>query len=180
MRLPAWLVVTFSLLAVAANADDTLTPSGPVIKDFGPTFAIDSRDVALEEGFVYRAAFDASRYSGEPNGLNSTLVGVARFLNMHGRNGVATENMQLAVVLHGEALKTALTDESYRLRYNTANPNLDLLRQLHAAGVRLFVCGQSLGFRNIAKQELFPETEVALSAMTMLTVLQSEGYALMP
>lgn len=180
MKSHTWLVVSLCLLAATANADDTLRPSGPVIDEFGPTFAIDNRDVALEEGFVYRAVFDASRYSGEPNGLNTTLVGVARFLNMHGRNGVATEKMQLAVVLHGEALKTALTDEPYRSRYDMANPNLELLSRLHAAGVRLYVCGQSMGFRDVAKQELLPETEVALSAMTMLTVLQSEGYALMP
>lgn len=180
MKSHIWSIVSLCLLAAMAHADDTLTTHGPVIEDFGPTFAIHDRDVALQDEFVYRAVFDASRYSGEPDGLNSTLVSVARFLNMHGRNGVPAENMQLAVVLHGAALKTALSDESYRLRYDTANPNLDLLARLHAAGVRIYVCGQSMGFRDVAKRELLPHAKVALSAMTMLTVLQSEGYSLLP
>jgi intracellular sulfur oxidation DsrE/DsrF family protein len=60
------------------------------------------------------------------------------------------------------------------------NPNLELVEKLHAAGVRFYVCGQSLAFGKIARSELASPVEVALSAMTMLTVLQSEGYALLP
>ena len=176
-------VLAISLCPVRALADDDLPEGaalGPIITSYGPTFAIEDRDVALEDAYIYRAVFDASRYSGEPEGLNATLVSAARFLNMHGRNGVAPEDMQVAIVLHGEALKAALTDEAYHSRYGTSNPNLGLIQALHDAGVELFVCGQSMGFRGIARDELSPHALVALSAMTMLTILQSRDYALLP
>jgi hypothetical protein len=37
-----------------------------------------------------------------------------------------------------------------------------------------------MGFRGIGGDELASEVKVALSAMTMLALLQSDGYALLP
>jgi intracellular sulfur oxidation DsrE/DsrF family protein len=181
--LPAGLAIaTFlvSLVAMcsAASADE---PSfGPIIEGYGPTYPIDDRDVALEEGFVYRAAFDADSYPGEPDQLNRTLVSVARFLNMHGRNGVPAGNMELAVVVHGAALKAMLTNKAYRSRYETDNPNLELIDKLSDAGVEFYICGQSMAFGGVEKDELVEPASVALSAMTALTTLQAQDYALLP
>ena len=52
--------------------------------------------------------------------------------------------------------------------------------KLHEAGVAFYACGQSMGFSGISKSELASPVKVALSAMTMMTVLQSAGYALIP
>ena len=65
-------------------------------------------------------------------------------------------------------------------RYGSDNPNLDLLMKLHEVGVAFYACGQSMGFSGISKSDLAPPVKVALSAMTMMTVLQSAGYALIP
>lgn len=173
-------VVAMSVLAAFRAAPAEEPALGPLIADYGPTYAIAGRDVPLEPGFVYRAVFDAATHTGDAAALNVELESAARFLNMHARQGVRADRMQLAVVLHGEALMSALTDDAYRKRFGVDNPSLGLLRDLSAAGVRLYVCGQSMGFRGIAKDELADSVEVALSAMTMLTVLQSEGYALLP
>ena len=182
-NLPTGLTISACLLCFAAAAETASAdePSfGPIIEDYGPTYPIDDRDVPLEEGFVYRAAFDAASYTGEPDAVNRTLVSVARFLNMHGRNGVPVENMELAVVVHGAALKTMLRHEAYRSRYETDNPNLELVHRLSEAGVEFYVCGQSIAFGGVAKEELVKPARLALSAMTALTVLQAEGYALLP
>ena len=172
------LVVCLVLVSSRLLADE---PSlGPVIEGYGPTYPIDDRDVALEKGARYRAVFDVS---GAPDGnlaLNQELVSVARFLNMHGRNGVPLENMDIAVVVHGGALKSLLTHEAYETRYAAGNPDNELLLKLDRAGVKIYVCGQSMRFRDIAKKELASPVQVALSAMTMLTVLQNNGYALLP
>jgi intracellular sulfur oxidation DsrE/DsrF family protein len=171
------MLFVFLTWVVQAHADE---PSlGPVIEGYGPTYPIDDRDVALEEGAVYRVVFDAASYSDDLTSLNTRLVSVARFLNMHGRNGKPVENMDLAVVLHGAALKTALTNDAYLARFEVDNPNLELLTKLHNAGVKFYVCGQSMAFGGVEKSELANPAKVALSAMTMLTVLQSEGYALL-
>lgn len=151
---------------------------GPVIEDYGPTYPINERDVPLEDGFVYKAVFDAAA-NPDVTLVNTGLVSVARFLNMHARNGTSVENMHVAVVAHGPALKTLLSDDAYRNRYGIDNPNSELLANLHAAGVDLYLCGQSMSFGGFEKDELASNVEVALSAMTMLTVLQSDGYALL-
>ena len=151
---------------------------GPVIEAYGPTYPIDDRDVPLKEGFVYKAVFDAAA-NPDKKAVNTGLVSVARYLNMHARNGVAVENMHIAVVAHGPALKTLLTDEAYLARYGIENPNRELLGKLQAAGVSFYLCGQSMAFGGFGKDELASPVKVALSAMTMLTVLQSDGYALL-
>jgi len=153
---------------------------GPIIQGYGPTYPVADRDVPLPEGFAYKSVFDLASYPGAPLALNPYLVSTARFLNMHARNGVPAANMDLAIVVHGAAVKNLFSDEAYEARYGHKNPNLELLIKLHEAGVRIFVCGQSMAFGGIDKSELAEPANVALSAMTMLTVLQSEGYALLP
>jgi len=172
------LSVLILCLTLEAHADEPTL--GPAIGGYGPTFPIDDRDVALETGATYRAAFDVARYSKDLESVNTKLVSVARFLNMHARNGTPVENMELAVVLHGAAVKNVLSHDAYRARYDSDNPNLELVGRLHDAGVRFFVCGQSMKFGGVEKDELVGQAEVALSAMTMLTVLQNDGYALLP
>ena len=136
--------------------------------------------MALHKGFHYKAVFDVAGYTGDFSSLNAELESVARFLNMHALNGVAMENMTIAVVLHGNALLNALSDDAYRQRHQVDNPNLDLMNRLHDAGVVFFACGQSMGFREVRKDELASPVKIALSAMTMLISLQADGYALLP
>jgi len=153
---------------------------GPAIEGYGPTYPINDRDVALEEGAVYRAVFDVATYSDDMTALNRRLVSVARFLNMHVRNGDPIENIAVAVVVHGAAAKSVLNNDAYRTRFDVDNPNLELVTKLHDAGVDIYICGQTMAFGGIQKSELASPIKVALSAMTMLTVLQADGYALLP
>lgn len=178
MKLRYLLPALLLTLGLSVQADEPTL--GPVIEGYGPTFPIDDRDVPLEEEAVYRAVFDVAAYSDDLGSLSSRLNSVARFLNMHGRNGTPVDNMQLAVVIHGAAVKNVLHHDAYRGRYKMDNPNLELVGRLHDAGVRFYVCGQSLTFGGVDKSELVDQVQVALSAMTMLTVLQNDGYALLP
>jgi intracellular sulfur oxidation DsrE/DsrF family protein len=167
----------FSVCSAALLADE---PSlGPAIEGYGPTYPIDGRDVPLEEGAVYKAVFDAATYSDDKTSLNTRFVSVARYLNMHARNGVPVENMDLAVVVHGRALKSVMNNDAYQTRYGSDNPNLELLMKLHDAGVKFYICGQSMAFGGVEKSELASPAKVGLSAMTMMTVLQNDGYALL-
>jgi intracellular sulfur oxidation DsrE/DsrF family protein len=169
------------ILIVIAGPVCANDPSfGPLIGKYGPTYPIEDRDVALPEGFTYKAVFDLAEYPGDTNAVNVRLESVARFLNMHARNGVPVQNMDLAVVVHGAAVRNLLGNDAYSARYDAYNPNHDLLALLQEAGVRFFVCGQSMAFSGVTKSELADGVQVALSAMTMLTTLQSDGYAFLP
>ena len=172
------IALSLTLLFAAFHAMASEPSLGPVIEAYGPTYPIDDRDVSLPEDFTYKAVFDAAVNHDEKE-LNTGLVSVARYLNMHARNKVPVENMKIAVVAHGPALKTLLTDAAYETRYGIANPNTELVGKLKAAGVSFYVCGQSMAFGGVRRDELADSAEVALSAMTMLTILQSDGFALL-
>lgn len=97
---------------------------------------------------------------------------------MHVRNGVKESNISLAFVLHGDSTKDALKNEAYKKRYGINNPNTQLIKTLSEHGVDMFICGQSAAYSGISKSEIMPEIKLALSAMTVLTIYQSEGYSL--
>ncbi|WP_018625634.1 DsrE family protein [Kangiella aquimarina] len=153
---------------------------GPVIEGYGPTSAITDADVKLPEGFIYKALFDISETNKKHDQYNRKIESVARFLNMHARNGVKIEDMKLAVVLHGAATKDVLNDEAYAKRHGHNNPNTDLIKELSEKGVSFYICGQSAAFYDIKKSELSTDVKLALSAMTMAVLLQQEGYQLIP
>ena len=68
------------LWSIHATADEH--SFGPVIEGYGPTYPINDRDVPLREDFVYNAVFDSAA-NPDVTRLNTGLVSVARFLNMH-------------------------------------------------------------------------------------------------
>lgn len=144
---------------------------GPVIDGYGPNYFVDERDVPLPEGFVYKTVFDIGQ-DPKPGEVNRYLVTVARFLNMHARNGVRPDDMNLAIVVHGAATRNLVRSDD--------NPNLQLLGKLQEAGVRVYLCGQSMVHSEIRKDDLASGVQVGLSAMTLLTILQADGYALIP
>lgn len=172
------LVVLLLLSSYQVSAEEA--QMGPVLADYGPTFEVRDRDRPLSDNFHYRVVFDAAEFHGALDELNPELVSVARFLNMHVRAGVPLENLDAVVVLHGEALKNALAPAAYRVRFGAENANYRLLMSLSDAGVEFVACGQSLGFRALAADDLADPVRVGLSAMTVLSELQAEGYALLP
>ena len=84
------------------------------------------------------------------------------------------------VVVHGRATRSTLGAEVFEERYGEPNPDAELLRALQQAGVRIVVCGQSATAFGFRRGELAPGIEMAISAMTALVALQTDGYALIP
>ncbi len=168
----------FTLLAMLSAGAYAQEPStGPYVDAGGPAFKVEDRDVPLKEGLKYRVVFEATTYPGEKTDLNRELQVVARFMNMHGKNGVPLEDLDVAVVIHGQTLFSVMNDEAYEEMFGVKNPNLELVDDLAEAGVQIYVCGQSLGFRGLDKSVLASPVKVGLSALTMLVTLQADGSA---
>lgn len=175
------IFLSLALLCTSAQATEILKPQkGPVFTEYGPVYQIADRAVQLPENFVYKAVFDISKSSDEPNQLNRQLESVARFINMHALNGVPLDKMDIAVVFHGGATKDLLNNKTYQKKFSIDNPSLDLQHQLRSKGVKFYLCGQSMSFSGYNKQELDEPNDLALSAMTMLVILQAQGYRLLP
>lgn len=118
---------------------------------------------------------------GEVDSVNTGLEKVAKILNLYAGAGAESAQVQIAVVIHGEATLAVLDSESYSTRFNTpANPNLALLSTLHESGVDLYVCGQSLISHHAAPEDVAEFVTTAVSAITSIANLQADGYAYLP
>lgn len=183
------LVLAFPLLTIlfagsvysaeSGEVADSGPKNGQVISDMGPYYEIPG-GYNLQPGIRYRAVMDVADGPADTTALNRGIESAARFLNMHAASGIAASDMELAVVLHGQAAKAALNNAAYRERYQSDNPNDALLQALAEAGVNIYLCGQSASYGGIGVEELHANITMALSAMTVLTRLQVEGWALLP
>ncbi len=127
-----------------------------------------------------RVLIDITR-GGDPRQRNPAIEQVARYLNIYAAAGKEPATGKFAVVFHGDATLAVLNPDSYREEFGTeGNPNADLLRQLHEAGVQMYVCGQSLHGKGRASEDLLVFVDTAVSALTVCVNLQSDGYALIP
>ena len=153
---------------------------GPVFTDFGPVADIPDTDFAIPEGASFHVAFDVSR-AAEEGKLNRGFESAARLINMHARAGVPPMENRAAVVVHGPAVLDLLTDAAWVARdRGEANPSGAMVRAMIDQGVRFIVCGQSAAGPGVAKAELIPGVEIALSAMTAHALLQQQGYTVNP
>jgi intracellular sulfur oxidation DsrE/DsrF family protein len=175
----ALIVASQAMAAEPGEVENNSPKTGPVIEGMGPYFDIPG-GFNLQPGIHYRAVMDVAEGPQGPADLNRGIESAARFLNMHAASGIAASDMELALVLHGQAAKAALDNEAYRQRFEVDNPNNAMLRALHDAGVKIYLCGQSAAFSGFKAEEIHPSITMAVSAMTVLTRLQIEGWALLP
>lgn len=175
------LAATVQLAAApAAVAEDRPFSKGPVIEQFGPVAGVPEGAFNLVPGERYRLLFDVSGGSKDEHALNRGLESAARFLNMHARSGIDPADLEIEIVTHGGTTFDVLSDAAYRERFGRDNPNTALLEALAGAGVVIRQCGQSAAFHGVAADELAPQAEMAVSAMTVLVRRQSEGWVLLP
>lgn len=174
-----FLTIFFStLLFNACIAQTAQREYGPVFDDIGPTFKIENLDYVPDSSAQLKAIFDIDYMPKDSLASNSLISSLHRFLNMHVKSGIPESNISLAFVLHGASTKDAMTDEAYQKKYGIKNPNTNLIETLAQHGVDMYICGQSASYAGITKSDLLPDIKLALSAMTVLTIYQSEGYSL--
>jgi len=150
--------------------------TGPVIENYGPVFAVPQNSFNLLPGQKYKILMDIGKGPDDPAQLNRSIESAARLLNMHSRNGIKAENLELAIVLHGSGIHAALNDEAYSEHFLVQNANTKLITALKQAGVHIYVCGQSAAYNGYSAEQLLPEVDMAVSAMTAHVRLQQDGY----
>lgn len=168
------LVIYLSFSFIYAQTEQKR--SGPVIKDFGHVYQIENPQLSLQKDKVYKVIFDIYTNTDKEGATNPLINTVARYLNMHAQNGIPAENMKVAVVMHGSAAKDALSNESYKEKFEIDNPNAKLISALKEANVDLYVCGQSYKSRGLPIEGLSKDVKLSLSALTALIEYQEKGY----
>ena len=150
----------------------------PIIAGFGGVARV-SRAVEPPQSGA-KIVFDVTA-SNEPDAVGKGLDRAARLLNLYGLYGMSAADVEIVVVLHGESTRCALSDQAYHSRFGTpGNPSLPLIKQLQAAGVKVFVCGQALHYKQFPETEVAEEVPIASAAMTVLIERQRSGFAYLP
>lgn len=152
---------------------------GPMVPSFGGVFDVPNPGLLPPKDQDLKLRFDV-RTGSEAGELNMGFDTVARYLNQHGQAGVPPARLMAALVVHGTAGKDMLVNDEYKKRFGKDNPNLKLLDELKAAGVRIYLCGQTSAGRNLPRAVVTPAATIALSAMVAHMALERDGYVLNP
>jgi intracellular sulfur oxidation DsrE/DsrF family protein len=163
------LLSIIAALPCVALADLSSFTAGPVFEDYGPVADVDIT-MPVPEDSVFRHSFDVATRAKRGE-LNPTLASAARFINMHAKAGIDPDRIKVAVVAHGKAIHDVSAE---------AAGNAKLVAALIERGVKIYVCGQSAAYYDVATDDLLPGVEMALSAMTAHALLQQQGYTLNP
>jgi intracellular sulfur oxidation DsrE/DsrF family protein len=161
----------FVFFAVAQNKVN------PVIKNFGTITEVPNSVENPDPKLDYKIIVEVNSDNSKPETVHEFFEKVAAVVNLHALGGVPASKLHVVMVIHGPAASFVVNNETYQKKYSKDNPNIPLFKELTDAGVKIFVCGQSLNKRSIAKETVTPEVKVALSAITTLTTYQLKGYS---
>ncbi len=170
------VLVSVLIFSVTIQAQNKLYP---LVKNFGSVsevpFAVEKPDPKLD----YKIIVEVSSTNERQELVHEFFDKVANVVNLHALGGVPANKLHVVMVIHGPAAQFVVNDEAYQKKFGMNNPNIPLFAALKEAGVKIFVCGQSVLKRNIDPETITPEVAVALSAVTTLTTYQLKGYAVL-
>lgn len=154
------------------------TKVNPIIKSYGTVFQIPNADHKPDPSIKYKILVELTENASKPDSLNEYLEALATLINLHAAEGVAKENIQMAVILRKMATYGVFGNELYKEKFKCDNPNMQLLKELMNAGVEFYVCGQTMLKRNMDTKKLVPGTKVASAGLTAITTYQLKGYTM--
>jgi len=166
--------LTLLLIQQAASAQSEVFNTGPVFTDFGAHAPVQqSTPVSADSSF--KIAYDVAK-KATAGQRNRHMESAARFINMQAAAGVKPANIQLAVVVHGQAVKDLIKPAEGA----EMTPQMNMISQMLSHGVRFYVCGQSAAYYQVNNEDLLSGVNMSLSAMTAHAQLQQQGYTLNP
>jgi intracellular sulfur oxidation DsrE/DsrF family protein len=151
----------------------------PALTGVGKMHPLPNAAYQPQKAATYKIVFSVTKAGRKPGEVTS-LDQVARAVNLYASAGVPLDHLKFVAVLHGDATAAALNDAHYRQQFGVDNPNLEVIRKLRAAGIDVAVCGQAVAEHHFQYEWIAPNVTLTLSALTTVTVLENEGYALMP
>lgn len=152
----------------------------PTIAGFGKMHYLADSAFKPDVSKQYHIVFGLTAHAEAPNLVNQALDRVARTVNLYVAAGVPLRHLHIVAVAYAQATPLVLNNQAYKNKYGTDNPNLALIARLKKAGVTISVCGQAIAEQHFDYKDIDPDVTLSLSALTTITSLQQQGYALMP
>ncbi len=178
------LIATLALTFNAMGAPEPTQGPGfwttPTIEGYGKIHMLPKAAYQPDQNATYKIVFALTKGAKTPADVNPSLDHVARAVNLYVAAGVPLSHLKFVAIAYGEATPLALDDAHYQAQFGSANPNLKLINLLRAAGVDVAVCGQAVAEHQFDYAWVDKSVTIALSGLTTVTLLQQEGYSLMP
>jgi intracellular sulfur oxidation DsrE/DsrF family protein len=179
---PAAALLAFALSTAHAATSDEAPGfwSTPTIQGYGKIHYLPNAAFKPDARHAYKIVLSLTQAAPAPDKVNSALEHVARTVNLYVAAGVPLSHLKIVAVAYGAATPLALDDAHYRIAFGVPNPNSPLLAELKKAGVTVSVCGQAVAEHHFEYDWLSNDVTLALSGLTTVTTLESQGYVLMP
>lgn len=163
-----------------ASVQKNLNWKTPLIKEYGSIKYYKNAAIQPDKNLDYKVVFKITSDKMK-DGVNNKLWHMARLMNLLYAGGVKKDHIHIVGIVAGKATFVVLNDQSYKKRFRTNNPNIDLLKKLTEHGVKIYVCDQALEEHHIdQKKEVSKYIIPSLSGIVDLTTFQLKGYALAP
>jgi len=159
-------------LAVAQTGEALIRKAGAFTSIPNPGFAADK---AME----LKVVWDVTEAPPTPGEMPPGLSRPANFFMLAEAEGVPRARVHLALLVHGGATPSLMSNAHYRAAKGVDNPSIPLLQAMADAGVQIIVCGQSIVRQKIAREQLLPFVKVSTSATIARAVLHAQGYTTM-
>jgi intracellular sulfur oxidation DsrE/DsrF family protein len=161
-----------------AKGDSASKLVTPIIEGYGGVLALPDAVEQPRKGA--KIIFDIT--AGDTDtGLNKGVERVARLLNLYGAAGMKASDVTIVMVLHGEATTAIMTEKAYAAKHpGKKNTSLPAIQALQKAGVKVLVCGQALGYKQVNRADVAPNIGVAAAALTVIMNKQDEGFSYVP
>ncbi|MHB1313257.1 MAG: DsrE family protein [Gemmatimonadaceae bacterium] len=164
-------------LVLGAPASPLAAQAGEaLIRKAGAAPAVASPTFPAPKNLDYKVAWDITVGPKSPGEAVEGYNVPANFFVMTDAEGVSRKNVHLAIIVHGTATQSLLTNEAYKAATGQDNPNVALLTALHDAGVQVIVCGVALINRKVPRDKLLPFVKVSSSATMARAILHAQGY----
>lgn len=151
-----------------------------LIQKLGASSPIPDPGFPADKKADYRIAWDVTTGVEKPDGIAPGFRRPANFLVMADAEGLSRKKVHLAIIVRGAAAKSLRNNAAYKAAAGTDNASIPLLEALHAAGVKIIVCGQALVGLKVPREELLPFVQVATSATMARATLHAQGYVAFP
>ena len=147
------------------------------VKDFGKVYNVPFAAERPDSTLQYKIVFEAGSAMDSASRIYEPLEHCARMYNLHAYGGVPKKNLDVVLVIAGFGIPTAMNNEAYRKRFGVDNPNLKILEEMKAAGVKIVCCAQAMMKNSIDATEINPDITPIFSRFTTVSTYQLKGYA---
>jgi intracellular sulfur oxidation DsrE/DsrF family protein len=172
------LFTGLALLALSAFVSPAYAEEALLVPDMPVAGEVPNAHEVPDPATNYKIVFSVNRAPENPDEVEPMFRAIAVYLNTLGKYGVPPEHRNIVAMIHhrSERFDIVMNNEAYKARHGRDNPNIEIIRKLKQAGVDIRLCGQGLAGREIDPEDVNPDIQIDLWAMTSIVNLTLAGY----